>query len=804
MQQFRPKSDHDVVLPSDIAGIDAPQKLLELLYERGWRTRAEIERYLCPVKTDLHDPFLMQDMDKAVAVILDAMERKQKITVFGDYDVDGVSATAIMMTWLRKQGASVDYYIPDRHGEGYGLNIPAIEQIAARSQLLITVDCGITSVKEVARARELGMRVIVTDHHQMGEQIPECEAVLDPLLGDYPFRRLCGAGVAFKLLYALGGENAIEGLWDLAALATVADIVPLVDENRIIVSNGLKAMAEPKRPGIVALLEVANVTDVLTSTDIAFKLAPRINAGGRLALASRSVELLMTRNLERARQIAGELDGYNDKRKELEMRIFSEALEFVETNIDFIENRILIVSGEGWEQGVVGLVASRLVERYHWPAIVFSIGTDGTCVGSARSIPGIDIHKVLTAASDLFIRFGGHAQAAGLTVRQEMLPAIQKRLDEIIRESVDPRIYLPVQEYDLEVKPVELTNDFVEAFEVMQPVGFGNTAPVFYLSGLEISDARGLGKDNFHLRMTIGDENRKLLAIWFRKGHLLGSLPQNADLIASLYINEWRGQRSVQCDVSAMKASVPQKHFQTLCMQQESEIDTWLLSGMARADSAADTAEYLDEKELFSRYNPVLQSEIQGTLIVFHTPQGLRQNAVPLAQLLMNVETDFAISACEDSRGFNTVIMAPDFTQIRARYRRVILMDGVFWAGETAEIRRALGNCEIAVHSHTAPGIQSSPLDRFLDSISSTREELGDLFRIFRRESLSKPGLKALAKSCGREEKVVLAALIVFSQIGLIRLTIDPFGYELIPGKEKKQLETSSLYNLFLTRGTAK
>ncbi len=800
MQQFHPKSDHDVVLPSDIAGIDAPQKLLELLYERGWQTRTDIERYLCPMKSNLHDPFLMQDMDKAVAVILDAMEKKENITIFGDYDVDGVTATAIMMTWLRKQGASVDYYIPDRHGEGYGLNIPAIEQIAAHSKLLITVDCGITSVNEVARARELGMRVIVTDHHQMGEKIPECEAVLDPLLGDYPFRRLCGAGVAFKLLYALGGEDAIEGLWDLAALATVADIVPLVDENRVIVYNGLKAMAEPKRPGLIALLEVAKVSDVLTSTDIAFKLAPRINAGGRLALASRSVELLMTRNLVKARQIASELETYNEKRKELELQIFREALEYVEKNIDFIENRILIVSGKGWEQGVVGLVASRLVERYHWPSIVFTIGIDGVCVGSARSIPGIDIHKTLSAASDLFIRFGGHAQAAGLTVRQEMLPAIQKRLDEIIRESVDSKIYMPVQEYDLEVKPVELTDDFVEAFEVMQPVGFGNTAPIFYLSGLEVSNARCLGKENFHLRMTIGDENRKMLAIWFRKGHLIKTLPQNADMIASLYINEWHDQRSVQCDISALKPSVPQKHFQNICMQNQSDIDAWILTGMANEKpDATEDAEYLDEKELFSRYNPILQSEIQGTLIVFHTPLGLRQNAVQLASLLMETETDFAIKTCEDSRGFNTVIMAPDWKQIRARYRRVILMDGVFWNGETAEIRSALGSCELVVQRHAA-AMQKSPLERWLDSISSTREELGNLFRTIRRESSSKPDLKKLAENCKQNESAVLAAMIGFSQIGLINLSLDPFSYEMIPGKEKKRLEDSSLFRKFLTK----
>ncbi|MBQ8092307.1 MAG: single-stranded-DNA-specific exonuclease RecJ [Clostridia bacterium] len=794
MQLFLPKSNHEVVLPQDIAAIDAPQKLLELLYERGWDTREKVERYLNPAKTDLYDPFLMQDMDKAVAVILDALEKGEQITVFGDYDVDGVTATAIVTTWLRKQRAHVDYYIPDRHGEGYGLNMHAVEEIAAHSKLLITVDCGITCVAEVARARELGMRVIVTDHHQLGDMIPECEAVLDPLLGDYPFQRLCGAGVAFKLLQALGGEKAIEGLWDLAALATVADIVPLVDENRVIVANGLKDMASAKRPGIRALLDVAKITTVPTSGDIAFKLAPRINAGGRLALASQSVELLTTRNLERAKQIASELDSYNEKRKELEMAIFNESVRIVESQVNFLEDRIMLVAGEGWEPGVVGLAASRLVERYHWPAVVFSVNEEGICVGSARSIPSVDIHKVLSECQDLFIRFGGHSQAAGLTIRRENIPEMRRRINEIIRETIDEKVYVPAQEYDLEVTPLELTDDFVQAFEIMQPIGYGNSAPVFYLSAQQVSDVRCLGKDNFHLRMTIGDEQRRFLAIWFRKGNMVSQIPQSADFIAALRINEWRGERSVQCEISAMRPTWPQKHFKYLCDTRQTEIDAYLLRCLGSHMSVMtqdDNCHTVNEEVLMREVCPLIQSSVQGTLIVFHTPYGLKNNQIQLAALLNGTDADFVFMNCDDVRSYNTVIMTPDWSGIRSKYTRVILMDGIFYAGEVEDIRRAFGTVEIFCLENGRDGKQ-----KWIDTLASTDDQLRVLYKLIRQESLRMPSLRTLSDMAGRPEGTVLAALIGFDQLQLLKLSFDPISYTMLPVK-KITLSDSPLFRMF-------
>ena len=427
MLRFMPKH-HKREIPAELKTLGVPDQLLALLLDRGIDTAQKIDKYLHPKKDDLYDPMLMQDMDKAVAVIRDAIRKGEEIVVFGDYDVDGVTATAILLTYLRKQGAKVSYYIPDRHGEGYGLNIAAVEQIASHAKLLITVDCGITCPVEVARAIELGMRVIVTDHHQLGPELPKCSAVLNPLLGSYPFRRLCGAGVAFKLVQALGGMEAIESLWELAALATIADIVPLLDENRVIVTFGLKAMASSQRPGLIALMESAGVDPAnVSASDVAFRMAPRINAGGRLALASRGVELLTTRRMDAAREIAAELDQDNTKRREIELVIFAQADEKTRTEIDFLTERAIVVCGEGWNPGVIGLAASRLVEKYKWPTILLAQDGD-VCVGSARSIPGVDIHQAMATCRYLFVRFGGHAQAAGCSFACDMDDAVRQVL----------------------------------------------------------------------------------------------------------------------------------------------------------------------------------------------------------------------------------------------------------------------------------------------------------------------------------------------------------------------------------------
>ncbi|MBQ7825247.1 MAG: single-stranded-DNA-specific exonuclease RecJ, partial [Clostridia bacterium] len=586
MLRFVQKNAQKQGIPEALRALGLPERLLELLVERGLDTPERIEKYLHPDKRLLHDPMLMQDMDKAVAIIRDSIAKGEEVIVFGDYDVDGVTATAILLTYLRKQGVKAGFYIPDRHGEGYGLNKAAIDKIAHRAKLMITVDCGITCPDEVAYARSLGMRVIVTDHHQLGPKLPECEAVLNPLMGNYPFRRLCGAGVAFKLVQALGGEEAIEPLWELAAMATIADIVPLMDENRVIVSNGLKAMACTQRPGLIALMESAGVdAKHITSSDVAFRMAPRINAGGRLALASRGVELLTTRRLDTAREIAGELDQDNTKRRDLEMEIFAQADALVLKEIDFLSDRAIVVCSEGWNPGVIGLAASRLVEKYKWPTILLAQDGD-VCVGSARSIPGVNIHDAMATCRDLFVRFGGHAQAAGLTIEKKHVAEFKRRLSIAIREQCEREAFIPAEEYDLELELHEMTEELIDAFSAMQPTGFGNPAPVFCVRGVNTTDVRQIGKEGAHLRMRLSQGSELRNAIGFRMGDKAASMPEVIEAVMGLSINVWQDRRSVQCELKQLQAYAPAKAFLNECSRRSEELEERMLGAVARTGSA--------------------------------------------------------------------------------------------------------------------------------------------------------------------------------------------------------------------------
>ena len=401
--------------------------LSDLLRSRGINTPEKAEAFLHPSLSRLHDPMAMQDMDKALRLIREAVDREEGIQVYGDYDCDGVCAASIMWETLTEYAASVgkapkiEWRIPSRHGEGYGLNCAAVREIAREHRLLITVDCGITNHEEVRLAQLLGMRVIVTDHHQLAETPSPADAALNPLLGSYPFRRLCGAGVALKVCQALLGMEALRRRLDLAALATVADLVLLADENRAIVSEGISAILNTDRPGLRALLLLAGIGEKLTSTDIAFRLAPRINAGGRMEEADQCVRLLLSRDQAEAEQIARHLEENNAARKSEQNRITAEAEDLMRTQVCFRQDLAVVVMGEGWNSGIIGLAAGNLCEKYHFPTIVLS-NQNGTATGSCRSIPGVDIHKLLSRCSDLFLRFGGHEQAAGLTMQAELVP----------------------------------------------------------------------------------------------------------------------------------------------------------------------------------------------------------------------------------------------------------------------------------------------------------------------------------------------------------------------------------------------
>ena len=785
MLRLIPKNQQKRQIPPELASLGLPERLLELLLDREIDTPEKIERYLHPKREDLLDPMLMQDMDKAVNVIRDAIEKHEEITVFGDYDVDGVTATAILLTYLRKQGAQVGFYIPDRHGEGYGLNIAAIEQIATHSKLLITVDCGITCAAEVARAKELGMRVIVTDHHQLGPQIPECEAVLNPLLGHYPFRRLCGAGVAFKLVQAMGGTEAIEPLWELAALATIADIVPLMDENRVIVYYGLAAMAATQRPGLIALMESAGVDlQKVSSSDVAFRMAPRINAGGRLALASRGVQLLTTRRMDTAREIAEELNQDNIRRRELETEIFQQADEMTRQQIDFMNERAIVVCGEGWNPGVIGLAASRLVEKYKWPTILLSRDGD-ICVGSARSIPGVNIHEAMSTCRDLFIRFGGHAQAAGLTIEAKNVPEFKRRLSEAIREQAAPEAFIPTEEYDLELELSEMTEAFVDAFSAMQPTGFGNPAPVFCVRGVHTTDVRTIGKDGAHLRMRLAQGSDMRSAIGFRMGDRAANLPEVIEAIITLSINVWQDKRSVQCELRQMQAYMPGKAFIAECQRQSEKISNAMLSTLCLPDQKAENIERMTLEQAKTVLASEFEKGYQGILIGVHTLAALKLLNVHLA--VMHAQLDYVLEKTEDIRGFNTLVMVPDWANIAFSPRLIVAMDGMLSDGERVLVKEKFPKARV-IEVTDMRTQSSSAACRLLPDDSSLRQ----LYKALRQREKTDCTMNVLSAATGLEEDMIRCGMRIMLQLGLIEYTLYPLSFKVLPSG-KVSLEDSSL-----------
>ena len=522
-----------------------------LLRSRGITTEEEARAFLNPSLADLHDPFLLPGMEKTVALLKAAIARGDTILVYGDYDADGVCAASILLETLHEEGASLAYRIPSRHAEGYGLNTEAVQEIAGKAQLLITVDCGVSNVEEVALAKDLGLTVIVTDHHQPPEILPPADVVMDPLLGDYPCPYLCGAGVALKICQALQGIAGVKKRLDLAALATVADIVPLKGENRSIVREGLRCIETTSRPGLRALISIAGIVPPLTADHLAFRLGPRLNAAGRLGDAKLGVHLLLTPDPAKAEHIAGLLEQANRTRQNLEREMTAAAR--AQLSLDALADaHVIIVSGEDWNPGLVGLTAGRLCESFHLPAIALSLH-EGVAVGSCRSIPGVNIYRMLSACADLLERFGGHEQAAGLSVKEENISLLRDRLEKIIADTTPEECFLPSAEYDLVLPFRTWTPETLTLLSSLEPTGCGNPAPAFLLKDAEVQSLRKVGKDGAHLKVTVLDEDLTVIdGIAFGAGETADEAPLKLDLLYKPVRNDFRGRVRIEAQISCI------------------------------------------------------------------------------------------------------------------------------------------------------------------------------------------------------------------------------------------------------------
>lgn len=540
---------------------DISRLLAKVLVSRGMEDPEQVRGFLYPSLDDLHDPYLLNDMEEAVDRLERAVVAREPITIYGDYDVDGVTSTTVLYRFLSSLGAEVGFYIPDRLEEGYGLSREAIDKLhAAGTRLMVTVDCGITAVDEVSHAKFCGLDVIVTDHHECREILPEADAVVNPCRPDstYPFRELAGVGVAFKLVHALcmrmgKGEAYLEYL-DLVSLGTVADVVPLIGENRIIVKYGLPIIEKTTIPGLQALIEVAGLKDKpLTSFGVSFGLAPRINAAGRIGDAGRAVRMLLTEEPGEAARIAAELNDENRYRQESEQEILQQAVSLVETQVDLQREKVIVVAGEGWHHGIIGIVASKITERFYRPSVLISI-ENGEGKGSGRSIEGFNLFEALQHCGAYLDRFGGHEQAAGLALKTENLVEFRHAINEYAERVLTEQELIPKVNIDVRIDKADIHVDSVRDLELLAPFGAGNHGPVFAYDDLKINEIRTVG-DQKHLKLRLGTGNLQVDAIGFQMGELASSysLSDTVDAAFSLEVNVWNGSRKVQMNLKDIR-----------------------------------------------------------------------------------------------------------------------------------------------------------------------------------------------------------------------------------------------------------
>lgn len=536
-----------------------PFFLAMLMNIRGLDDAAHLREFLGEGEP-LSDPFLLKDMDKAAARITRAVDNMEKIAVYGDYDADGVTSTAMLYSYLETRGADVIFYIPQREGEGYGMNMGAVEYLKEQGvSLIVTVDNGISSVQEVARANELGIDVVVTDHHRPQEILPDAVAVVDAYRPDdtSPYKHFSGVGIAFKLLMALEDgagdvEDLLEAYSDLAAIGTIGDIVPLTGENRTLIRAGLERLSQSDRPGVQALLENAGIAGkALTSTNVAFTLVPRINATGRMGAPERAVRLLISGYEEEAEVLSEEICADNEERRRVEAEIAEAAFADIEAK-GYMKDRVVVVDGENWHHGVIGIVASRVTERCGKPCMIISRG-ETEAKGSGRSIEGFSLFEAICACGDLLIKFGGHPMAAGITLKPENIEAFRKRINRYAAEHF-PQMPTQTVTLDCKLNPAALSVSMAQSLTQLEPFGNGNPQPVFGLFNMELSNVTPVGGGG-HLRLTLEKNGAVITAMRFntKPEELPYHIGDKIDLAVQLEAREFRGQPSLTVIVRDMK-----------------------------------------------------------------------------------------------------------------------------------------------------------------------------------------------------------------------------------------------------------
>ncbi len=563
--EIKPAGDRETVKQLSDA-INVNLHLANLLVQRGITTYGEAKAYFRPSLDDLHDPFLMKDMNRAIDRITTAIDSHERILIYGDYDVDGTTSVALLYSFFKEFYDNLGYYIPDRYSEGYGISCKGIDFARENNySLVIALDCGIKAVEEIKYANGKGVDFVVCDHHLPGEQLPDAVAILDPKQpGDeYPFKELSGCGVGFKLMQAYARINDIpfEQLvpyLDLVAVSTASDIVPVTGENRILVYHGLEQLNKNPRTGLKSIMLSAGLEGKeVTVEDIVFRVGPRINAAGRMESGSRAVDLLVSHNRRAAESISDQINVFNRDRREVDQKITQEALTMISDDPAMVNRKTTVVFHEKWHKGVVGIVASRLIETYYRPTIVLT-ESNGFLTGSARSVQGFDLYQALEACGDLLETFGGHMYAAGLTLRREKLEAFSERFEEVVERNITDEQMIPTVVIDEELALDEITESFVNILKQMTPFGPGNLAPVFMSRGVrDTGNGRVVGNNGGHLKLELvqGDHGKAFPAIAFNMADKYELIPGSEpfDVCYTLEENEFRGRKTLQLNIKDIK-----------------------------------------------------------------------------------------------------------------------------------------------------------------------------------------------------------------------------------------------------------
>lgn len=761
------------------------EPVAELLLMRGFTTDKAIDKFLNPSMNDLHDPMLLDHMPEAVEKIRKAMAANQKILIFGDYDVDGISASYILLDFLGKLGAQVDVFLPNRYVDGYGLTIEALDKEIARfsPDLIITVDCGISSFAEVEYIKSRNLDVIITDHHDCPEILPDCLVVNAKKTNQkYPFSEICGAGVAFKLVQAMAGKEAAMPYLPITAFATVADIMPLVDENRAIVKFGLDAPLSAFPLGLATLAKELKITGKMSSQDVGFKLAPKINAAGRMGNAQHSLDLYLAKDKSTINKLIVQLLNYNVERQEICSLVEADCIERIK-KMNLANHKTIVLAGDNWNIGILGIVAARVAEEFNRPTIL--VGRDGNFYkGSCRSIAGMNIHNLLSQLGDILTAFGGHIMAAGLTLAVDKFPKFAQKIEELVQAQYPDEFFVPFAEYDLDVEVGDINTQYIQAFSKIEPFGNQNQYPVFRLK-FGKNTCNPMKNNPQHVMISL--PNLTLLA--FNSPKLYNTISQSGEkeCLTELQVDSFRGVRSCKGVIQNIQmSSSPNVGADRIGGEYIKQL---ALSAMGkRAVYTTYKKEGLDALLLS-------QSSFYGTLIIANTMQSYR-NFMENSRYAKHIVCHEYLHLTS-SNGFNTLCLCPAQDNALNNFNRIILLDSVLDESYIVSLNNAT-RAEIFLP-------QNSPfVFAPFGAIDLSRKVFGDYFNILKTASKQKltafddfnffNKLKKTHKHLNYVQFV--ACVATFSQIGVIQEHSELGNYHItINSGTTSKLELSTFYN---------